>query len=95
MVHDIIQRARAEPNLNSMYRSSMDLNALIQIMFQDRHFINGKRYHYHYIVLTGQLAKKQAANKLEKFIAEQLQEKVKSMIIDSQIQGNLKANYCL
>lgn len=49
MVHDIIQRARAEPNLNSMYRSSMDLNALIQIMFQDRHFINGNRYDYYNI----------------------------------------------
>jgi len=36
-------------------------------MFSDRHFVN---------CLISQLGKKQAANKLEKFIAERLQEKV-------------------
>jgi hypothetical protein len=36
-----------------------------------------------FLALTGQLVKKQAANKLEKFIAEKIQEKVKSMVVDS------------
>ena len=55
-------------------------------MFSDRHFVN---------CLISQLGKKQAANKLEKFIAERLQEKVQSMIIDSQIQSKLIMFNCM
>jgi len=33
------------------------------------------------------LAKKQAANKLEKFIAERIEEKIDSLTVDSQIHG--------
>lgn len=41
------------------------------------------------IGLINQLAKKQAANKLEKFIAERIEEKISSLTLDSQINGKL------
>ena len=77
-IHDIIKAARSDPKLNQMYRGNMDANSMIQVMFQDRHFTNCK-YHYPFIfhlVLVVQLQKKQGANKLEKFIADKLEEKV-------------------
>jgi hypothetical protein len=49
---------------------------MIQLLFADRHFVN---------CLVNQLSKKQAANKLEKFMSEKLQDKVRSMAVDSQI----------
>ncbi len=61
---------------------NIDLNALMQIMFQDSHFINCKHIIFTsnvIIVLTNQLGKKPAANKLEKFIAEKAELKIREL----------------
>ncbi|CDW86365.1 UNKNOWN [Stylonychia lemnae] len=79
-VHDIIQKFKSDPQMSQVY--NLDLNALVQIMFQDRHFTN---------LLTIELAKKQGANKLEKFIAEKLQDKLKSMHTEIQIRNKLES----
>ena len=50
-------------------------------MFNDKHFLNSKNTFNKYIciVLANLLGKKPAANKLEKFIAERVQDKVKEL----------------
>lgn len=56
-------------------------------MFSDKHFVNCKVLSFNGLGLISQLAKKQAANKLEKFIAERIEEKIESLTVDSQING--------
>ena len=41
-IHEILTKARADPNLNPQFKGSMDANSMIGVMFSDRHFINGK-----------------------------------------------------
>ncbi len=41
LIHDILTKARHDPNLHPQYKGSMDANSMIGVMFQDRHFVNG------------------------------------------------------
>lgn len=46
---------------------------------------------YVIIVLTAKLGKNQAANKLEKFLADKIQDKLKEMQTELQIKSKLEA----
>ena len=43
------------------------------------------------LVLVQQLGKKQSANKLEKFIAERLSEKLKALQLEQQIKARMES----
>lgn len=40
-IHEILTKARVDPNLNPQFKGSMDANSMIGVMFSDRHFVNG------------------------------------------------------
>eukprot|EP00347_Sterkiella_histriomuscorum_P006885 403351065 len=79
-VHDTLQKFKQDSQMTRNF--NLDLNFLIQIMFTDKHFLN---------LLTAKLAKNQAANKLEKFLADKIQEKLKEMQNELQIKSKLEA----
>ena len=41
-IHEILTKAKNDPTLAPVYKGSMDANSIITVMFQDRHFVNGK-----------------------------------------------------
>lgn len=75
LIHDILQKIKTDENLQNL---NLDLNSVIHMMFNDKHFLNSKEYIFRMLmnafdlVLANQLSKKLAANKLEKFIAERI-----------------------
>jgi len=76
-IHELLGRYKHD---ESMQAYNLDVGYMVQLLFQDRHFTN---------LLIQQLGRKQSANKLEKFIAEKLQEKLKAMQLVQQIKARM------
>jgi len=76
-IHELLGRYKHD---ESMQAYNLDVGYMVQLLFQDRHFTN---------LLIQQLGRKQSANKLEKFIAEKLQEKLKAMQLEQQIKARM------
>lgn len=82
---------------NTMNPQNYDLNQLIDMLFESRHFLNRKypKSTKHFIqlfqkslVLGDLLVKRPATSKLEKFFAQQIKEKLKELSLDQKIENS-------